>query len=354
MAGRAWLFLTAATLFSVHMEATTVTDKSNTHSALFPDVVAPPLGLPAIPWPEDNPYTPEKAELGRLLYFDTRLSSDNSVSCATCHNPPCAYGDCRAIAVGIGSKMGSRHSPTIINTAYLKFLFWDGRAPSLEEQVKGPIANPNEMSKGDNPHEAHRECENRIKDVQGYRPLFEKAFGDDEIDIEKMAKAIATFERTILSGNSSYDRYRDGDQTAMTTEQLRGFTLFKKSGCINCHGGFNFADNRFTNIGIGMEHADPDTGRYGITHKESDWGAFKIPTLRDVSRTAPYMHDGSLKTLEDVIDYYDKGGTPNKNLHPLMKPLHLSVDDKKALVSFLKSLDGQGWETFQEPTKFPE
>lgn len=316
--------------------------------------ITPPIGLPSIPWPKDNPYTKEKAELGRLLYFDKRLSSDQTISCASCHNIPCAYSDCRSIAIGIDNAKGTRHTPTIINAAYSKYLFWDGRATSLEEQCKGPIANTKEMSNTKDVHEAHRQCAQRVRQIKGYGILFKNAFGHDEITIDDIAKAIATFERTILSGNSPFDRYQAGDHSALTQEQRKGLMVFKSVGCIRCHTGFNFADDRFFNIGIGMDASKPDAGRYLSTHDEKDWGAFKTPTLRDVEHTAPYMHDGSLMTLEAVIDYYDSGGIKNKNLDPLMRPLHLSPENKKALVSFMKSLSGEGWQNFQEPESFPQ
>ncbi|MBA3815559.1 MAG: c-type cytochrome [Parachlamydiaceae bacterium] len=323
------------------------TDKDNE------EIIQPPLGLPSIPWPKDNPYSKEKAELGRLLYFDNRLSSDQTISCATCHNVPCSYSDCRVLAIGIKESQGSRHSPTIINAAYSKFLFWDGRADSLEEQCKGPIGNPKEMTSMENQHEAHQKCVERVEDIPGYRTLFKQVFGNDIISIDEIAKAIATFERTVLSGNSAYDRFKAGDRGALTQEQIHGMEVFKKSGCANCHGGFNFSDERFFNIGIGMGVENPDLGRYAITHVERDWGAFKVPTLRESSKSPPYMHDGSLKTLEAVIEYYDSGGLKNKNLHPLMKPLHLSIEDKKALIEFLNSLNGEGWQDFREPKTFP-
>jgi cytochrome c peroxidase len=318
-----------------------------------PETVTVPLGLPPIPWPKDNPYTKEKAELGRLLYFDTRLSSDHTISCATCHNMTCGYSDCKAIAIGIDDNKGARHSPTIINAAYSTIFFWDGRAASLEQQSEGPLANTKEMTKVNDPHEAHRKCVECIQDIPGYKPLFVNAFGNDEITLDKITKAIATFERTVLSGNSPFDRYVAGDRTALTAEQVRGLKVFKKVGCANCHGGFNFTDDRFQNIGVGMDAPNPDLGRYVITHKELDWGAFKTPTLREVEHTAPYMHDGSHATLEEVVEYYDIGGIPNKNLSPLMKPLNLSPVDKKALVSFLKALSGEGWQHIQEPVEFP-
>lgn len=316
--------------------------------------INPPLGLPPIRWPQDNPYTKEKAYLGQMLYFDKRLSSDKTISCASCHNMPCGYSDCKEIAIGISESKGTRHSPTIINAAYNTIFFWDGRARTLEEQCKGPLANTKEMTKIHDPHAAHEKCIDHIKDIPGYMILFKKAFGNEEVTIDKIAKAIATFERTVLSGNSAYDRYKAGDRSALSQEQIQGLAIFKKVGCANCHAGFNFTDDRFQNIGVGMNDPNPDLGRYLITKQEKDWGAFKTPTLREVEHTAPYMHDGSLKTLEEVIDYYDKGGVPNKNLHPLMEPLNLTQEEKKALVSFMKALSGEGWQHIEEPEKFPE
>lgn len=313
-----------------------------------------PLGLPPIPWPKDNPYSAKKAELGRVLYFDTRLSSDETISCAHCHAKNEAFTDNLSISFGIDGRRGTRNSPTVINAAYLKRLFWDGRAKSLEEQATGPIGNTHEMTLIESIHEAHQECVEQVKAIPGYRKLFKEAYGDEELTIERIAQAIATFERTIVSGNSPYDRYMAGDKTALTEEQVRGLRLMKTAGCLNCHGGPLFSDERFLNIGVGMDAKEPDLGRYGVTHKDKDWGAFKVPTLRDVEQTYPYMHDGSLLTLEEVIDYYDKGGIPNKNLHPLMKPLNLSEADKKALVSFLKSLNGEGWQHYGPPEEFPK
>lgn len=313
-----------------------------------------PLGLPPVPWPTDNPYNMQKAELGRLLFFDERLSSDGTVSCASCHSKPYAYADRKPISQGILGHKGTRHAPTVINTAYLTHLFWDGRAKSLEEQCKGPIANPNEMALAKDVHEAHQQCHKRIKKIQGYRQLFKEVFGDDECSIDDVAKAVATFERTILSGNSAFDRYQAGDKQALSAEEIKGYQVFKHSSCGNCHYGENFTDGRFLNIGIGMDSPNPDLGRYNITKEKKDWGAFKVPTLREIAKTYPYMHDGSLKTLEEVIDYYDKGGIPNPNLHPSMRKLNLSKEDKDALLSFLKALSGEGWQHYQVPTDFPQ
>lgn len=323
-------------------------------SSFAEEPIKPPLGLRPIPWPKDNPYSKEKADLGRILYFDKRLSADTTVSCASCHNIPCGYSDCQVLAIGINKTIGTRHSPTIINGAYAKHLFWDGRASSLEEQCRGPIGNPKEMALANDAHVAYNQCENRVKNVKGYGPLFKQAFGDEEITIDRISKAIATFERTILSGNSPYDRYKAGDKKALTEEQIQGLSVFKRVGCANCHANEIFSDDRFTNIGVGMDEPNPDLGRYIVTKNDKDWGAFKIPQLREVEHTAPYMHNGSLKTLEAVVEYYDKGGIPNKNLHPLMKPLHLTAEEKKALVAFLKSLNGEGWKNYEVPEKLPE
>lgn len=319
-----------------------------------PDKFVVPYGLPQVPWPADNPYSQKKAELGRLLYFDQRLSADGSVSCSTCHAIPRAYADLKPISIGIKGRKGTRHAPTVINTGFQQFQFWDGRVRTLEQQCEGPVSNSNEMSLTDVVKLAHMQCQERIMSIPGYRALFKEVFGDDQCKIENISKAIATFERTVVSGNSPYDHYLAGNKKAMTGEQIRGYALFKKSLCVNCHTPPFFFDNKFHNIGVGMDVDNPDVGRYAITKDEKDWGAFKTPTLRESSKTYPYMHDGSVKTLEEVIDFYDKGGTPNKNLDPLIKPLHLSEQDKKDLVSFLKALNGDGWQHFTEPDEYPQ
>ncbi len=312
-----------------------------------------PLGLPPVPWPADSPYDKKKAELGKLLYFDKRLSANGTISCATCHAAKVGFADSNPIAIGIDGHIGTRHSPTVINAAYQKSYFWDGRAKTLEEQAKGPLTNSKEMAGTDDVHAALVACQERIQKIPGYVRLFKEIFNDDVVTIDNLARAIATFERTILSGNAPYDRYMAGDKGAMTTQQVKGLALFNKLSCNNCHAGPNFTDGRFLNIGVGMEKANPDLGRYNITKDEKDWGAFKIPTLREVAHTAPYMHDGCFFTLREVIDYYDRGGNPNRNLHPLMKPLHMTEEDKQALLSFLEALNGEGWKQFTEPTRFP-
>ncbi len=238
----------------------------------------------------------------------------------------------------------------MINRAYTLLQFWDGRAASLEDQAKGPLANPIEMTSLEKLDEAHAAVVKRINDIPGYVTHFRKVFGDGDITIDHVAKAIATFERTVLSGNAPYDRYKAGDTSAMTAAQVRGMDVFfKKAECDACHIGFNFSDESFMNIGIGMDRPDPDLGRFVISKREEDKGAFKTPTLREVEHTAPYMHDGSLKTLEDVVEHYDKGGIKNPYLSEKIKPLKLTDQEKSDLVAFLKALSGEGWQHIKAP-----
>ena len=266
-----------------------------------------PLGLLPIQWPADNPYSKKKAELGRLLYFDKRLSADGTVSCASCHHPKFAFSDGNNVSTGIKGQKGGRSAPTVFNRAYSLAQFWDGRAATLEEQAKGPMANPIEMG---NTHEA---IVAKLRTIPGYQTRFKEVFGTDTIEIDHVSKAIATFERTVLSGNSAYDQYKSGEKKAMTPQQVDGMQLFfGKARCDACHEGVNFTTNAYHNLGIGTDKPNPDAGRYVVTKKDEDWGAFKTPTLREAARTAPYMHDGSLKTLEEVVDFYDKGGIPNR------------------------------------------
>jgi cytochrome c peroxidase len=309
----------------------------------------PPLGLPPIAWPKDNPYSQAKAELGKLLYFDRRLSGDETVSCASCHAPDMGFTDNAAVSTGIRKQKGGRSAPTVINRVYSMAQFWDGRAASLEEQAKGPIANPIEMGM------THDGAVENIRKVAGYRPLFTKAFGTQDIDIERIAKAIACFERTVLSGNAPYDRYKRGDKKAMTAEQVRGMDIFvNRAKCDACHEGANFTLNAYHNLGVGMDKPEPDLGRFVVTKDPRDWGAFKTPTLREIEHTGPYMHDGSLKTLDLVVEFYNKGGIPNKNLAQEMKPLHLNDQNKKDLVAFLKALSGEGWQQIKAPVELPK
>lgn len=315
-----------------------------------------PLGLVEIQWPEDNQYTPAKAELGWLLFFDKRLSSDGTISCASCHAPEHAFTDGRPVSIGIGGQKGKRSAPTVINRVYGRLQFWDGRADSLEEQVKGPLANPIEMTSDKEANTAHAAVIRRLRDVTEYRKRFKDVFGTEEITVDHVAKAIATFERIVLSGNSPYDRFKAGDKTALSESQKRGMDIFfsNNARCDACHDGSAFTTNQFANIGIGMDKPNPDLGRYLISKREEDKGAFKTPGLRDVAHSGPYMHDGSLKTLEEVVEHYDKGGIKNQWLHQDVRPLKLSKQDKTDLVAFLHALNGEGWQQFKAPTSFPK
>ena len=316
-----------------------------------------PLGLPPIFWPEDNPYSKAKAELGRLLYFDTRLSSDGTIACASCHEPAKAFTDGLPTSLGIGAQAGSRSAPTVINRAFSTAQFWDGRAPSLEEQVKGPLANPIEMTAAKESTLAHEETVGRIRAIPGYVERFRDVFGPGEFDIDSVAKAIATFERTVLSGNAPYDRYQAGDTSAMSEAQVRGKDVFiKKAACDACHLGFNFSDGSYVNVGVGADEPNPDLGRFMVTGREEDKGAFKTPTLREIEHTGPYMHDGRMTTLEEVVEHYDKGGIPNPQLDQRIKPLNLSDREKSDLIAFLRALSGEGWQQIKAPSpnEFPK
>lgn len=316
--------------------------------ALLAEDAKPPRGLVAVPVPKDNPSTPEKIELGKQLYFDKRLSGDNMVACASCHDPKLGWSNSDKTAVGIGGQRGGRSSPTVLNTAYQAFQFWDGRAKTLEEQAVGPIANPIEMNL---PLDKAVE---KIGAIKGYQEQFQKVFGEP-VTIENIGKALATFERTIVSGESAYDHFRAGDESALSIQAREGMQLFfGRANCSSCHSGPNFTDNGFHNIGVSFTNEQPDFGRYAISKIVGDKGGFKTPSLREIARTAPYMHDGSLATLEEVVDYYAKGGTPNDYLDEELFPLKLNADQKAALVTFLK--EGLASKSYPdvEPPKLPE
>jgi cytochrome c peroxidase len=283
------------------------------------------------------------------------VSTDASVSCASCHAPEKAFTDQAAVSTGISGQKGGRSAPTVINRAYSTLQFWDGRAESLEEQAKGPIANPIEMTSEKKADAAHEAALKRLRGVKGYEKRLGEVFGQQKVTIDHVAQAIATFERTVYSGNAPYDRYNNGDKNAMSESQVRGMKVFfNKAACDSCHIGFNFTDGSYENIGIGMDKSNPDLGRFMVTKKDEDRGAFKTPTLREIEHTFPYMHDGSLKTLEDVVEHYNKGGIKNAHLDQRMKPLNLTAEDKRDLVAFLKALSGEGWQHIKAPDKFPE
>ncbi|MDE2490709.1 MAG: cytochrome-c peroxidase [Elusimicrobia bacterium] len=308
-----------------------------------------PLGLKAPSVPDDDPVTDAKVALGKRLYFDKRLSRDGTVSCATCHDPNRGWTDDAPVSTGIKGQHGTRSAPTVLNAAYMDAQFWDGRAASLEEQAKGPIENPVEMGF------THKEAAARIAGVKGYAPYFKAAFGDDRVDIDRIVQAIATFERTVLTGDSPYDRWEAGDKTAMSASAVRGFDLFndpKKTDCAFCHSGFNFSDSDYHNLGVGLDKKKPDLGRFVVTKDPKDWGAFKTPTLRNLKDTAPYMHDGSEKTLRQVVEFYNRGGRKNPHLDGRIRPLHLTKRQVDDLVAFLGALNGD--EVKVAPPALPE
>jgi cytochrome c peroxidase len=271
-----------------------------------------PLGLDRfIPAPAGNPLTPESIALGKSLFSDTRLSRNQTISCATCHDPHFAFSDPLPTAKGIQGLIGTRRSPRLANRAWGKSFFWDGRASTLEEQVLGPIANPIEM------------------DLDP--AIAAKRVG---LNVRQMQTALASYVRSILSGDSPYDRFLAGDRFALDSRQQKGLALFRgKAGCSSCHPGPNLTDEEFHATGVGT-----DPGRFAVTHSPEDKGAFKTPSLRDAARTPPYMHNGSLATLADVIHFYNES---KNSRDPEMRPLHLSPEEEAALVAFLEALNGK-------------
>lgn len=334
-------------------------DDPANHEPFLPAV---PLGLGSVSEhiPADNPLTRAKVELGRQLYFDPRLSLDETVACATCHVPAMGWAQDTPVSTGIGKQPGGRNAPTIMNRAYGETQFWDGRAASLEEQALGPIQNPIEMGM-----EAKLDVlAERLKGIEGYRLEFEKVFGD--VTSQGIADAIASFERTVLVGGSPYDyaeelkRYQGLDEQDLADDPelaahylevkqgaeahplsesaRRGQELFfsKRVGCSLCHVGANFTTEEFFNLGVGMDAEQPDLGRYAVTKDAKDTGAFKTPSLRNVALTAPYMHNGSETTLAEVVDFYAKGGHPNDYLHERIKKIDLTDQEKADLVAFMR------------------
>jgi cytochrome c peroxidase len=325
------------------------------------------LGLPPLTIPTDNPQTAEKIKLGQLLFNDKRLSADGSVSCASCHRSDTAFTDGLPVSKGIKQQLGTRNAPTVINSAYYETQFLDGRESSLEAQAKGPLVNPVEHGL------THLgQVVDIVNQDAAYREQFQQVFNvqPDDITIEHIAKAIASFERTLVEGDSPFDRYYfDKDQSALSESAARGSRIFRRKGnCMTCHeiswNNALFTDNRFYNVGVGFERLEPvlteltsainqqqavnisgltdaqrsELGRFAVTRIPADLGRFKTPTLRNVAVTAPYMHDGSLKTLEEVVEHYDKGGISNAYIDPKIFPLHLTAQEKTDLVAFLKSL----------------
>jgi cytochrome c peroxidase len=311
---------------------------------------------------DKNPLTRAKIELGRQLYFDPRLSADATVSCASCHDPAQGYGANTRTGLGIRGQAGGRNSPVSYNRILSGAQFWDGRADSLEAQAVGPIANPIEMGF------THEGVVERLKTIPVYERQFKKIFGG--VSIDAVGKAIASFERAIVTGPSPYDygeqlrpfadldaddleedadlakKYAEAKAAAgtfaMSESAKRGREIFftEKGNCTACHVGANLSDEKYHNLGVGMDKAEPDVGRFAVTKDAKDKGAFKTPTVRNVAYTAPYMHDGSLATLEEVVEWYDKGGHVNPNLSDKIKPLKLTAQEKADLVAFMRACTG--------------
>jgi cytochrome c peroxidase len=329
-------------------------------------VVRLPRGIPESLWrkllPAGNPLTAEKIALGRALYFDKRLSADGTVSCATCHDPATAFADQNALAVGVAGRKGVRNAPTVLNAMFSPRLFWDGRARSLEEQALEPLLGQSEMGM-----QTRETLLARVAAIPEYRQEFPKVFGARGLTVESVAKAIAAFERTQLSGNAPFDRFMAGDAGAVTAAQRRGWELFRsKARCIECHtfdaSSPFFTDFRFHNTGVATKNLDfndlarranaggrspnprpradevSDLGRFLTTSRPEDLGAFKTPTLRDVELTTPYMHDGSEKTLLDVVRFYNRGGERNRALDSRIRPLLLTDAEMNDLVEFMRAL----------------
>lgn len=345
---------------------------------------AAPLGLPPVPIPADNPQNPEKIKLGEKLFNEKRFSSTGQVSCATCHNAKKAFTDSPLrVSQGVNMLKGTRNAPTVINAAYFHVLFWDGREPSLEEQSKDPMVNPVEMGLPN-----HQPVLKLVRTDPQYSKAFNDVFGKsgEQLTMEEVKKAIASFERTIVAGNSPFDHYYfGGDKKAMTPAQIRGFQVFVEQGrCVSCHtveqNQALFTDNRFHNIGIGINQMQNDVprlageflkaksqggnvdkavlsdpkasnlGRFAVTDALDDMGSFKTSTLRNIAITAPYMHDGSLKSLKEVVIHYNNGGVTKKGdrvndfLSGGIRPLNLSERQISDLVSFLKALTSPEYE----------
>lgn len=306
-----------------------------------------PLGLIEPDIPSARPLTAAGVELGRVLFFDPRLSASGKTSCSSCHKPAAAFADSKAASVRDDGSFTDRKSPSVLNAGYLPTTMWDGKYRSLEEQVFDTFRPDGDMGQHIDVAVA------KLRSDLGYQAAFKRAFGSPEITAMRLAEAIAQFERSMTSGDSPFDRYLfNGERAALTGEQVKGLQVFSsRGGCLNCHDVFHpqfnplgggtalFADFRFHNLGVGYKYGRfRDPGRFAITREPSEMGAFRTPSLRNVAERAPYMHDGSLRSLEEVVDFYDRGGTPNPYLSPSIHPLLLSTEDKKALVAFLRSL----------------
>jgi cytochrome c peroxidase len=277
---------------------------------------------------EDNPMTPAKIALGKKLFWDKRWSANGAVACVSCHPPEHGWSDPAQFSINFAGKPTPRHAPTIVNRLFSDRQLWTGLRASLEEQTLKDSNRTDEM------------VVKNLGAIPAYQAEFRAVFGT-ELNAEGVARAIASYVRTIVSGNAPYDRFGAGDRTALSPAAQRGLSLFEgKAHCRACHAGFNFTDEGYRNIGVGMDKPNPDLGRYTVTQNEADKGAFKTPTLRDVDRRGPYMHDGSERTLTDVVAFYNRGGVKNPQLSQDIRPLALSAAEQADLVAFLHALTG--------------
>jgi cytochrome c peroxidase len=330
------LFLTFLTGLLAASVILLVSCQGHLDSAGFqPEILPLPQQLAtyeAMPIPADNPMTAEKVALGRQLFFDERLSGDGSRSCYSCHVCEKGLTDGLAKAVGAFGKQLTRSSPTLWNIGYHKEFYWDGRSPSLEKQALAAWTGANMGAKAE-------EITAKLNALQDYRAQFQKVLGGDATP-DSIVKAIATFERTIISGDTAWDRAKAGDRSALSESANRGWNIFQAIKCTNCHDGVLFTDQQYHNVGIGMDQKEPDVGRFKVTNKPEDTGAFKTPTLRDIAKSAPYFHDGSAPTLEDAIDTMLGGGKPNPYLDKKNLEKHDILPDQRAdLLNFLRSLN---------------
>lgn len=282
-----------------------------------------------IPAPPDNPVTQGKVELGFRLWFDPRLSANSRMTCGTCHHFKKGFSNAEPTAVGVVGKRGRRNVPTSYGSPYLRSSFWDGRARTLEEQALMPIQDPIEMN------ETLPRVIQKLSQLEYYQHKFQEVYGTG-VTAEGIGKALASFQRALALEPTPYERFQAGDNTALSPEQQAGMQLFfGKARCSLCHRGVVFSDQQFVNTGIGMDKPQPDLGRHEVTGMEWDKGAFKTPTLLNIAKTAPYMHDGSISTLQEVIAHYNRGGVPNPQLDPRMRPLGLSEQEQAQLVAFM-------------------
>ena len=302
------------------------------------------LGRPE--YPAENPYSKEKEALGKILFFDPRLSLSKQIACASCHDPELGWGDGRRVSYGHDRQTGKRNAMTLLNTGYYHTFFWDGRAPSLEDQAKFPVQDPVEMA------QSLEAMVKNVQEIEGYKAYFKAAFGSEEVTLPKIQQAIATFERGITSTGTRFDSFVTGNSKALSDDEVKGLHLFRtKARCINCHNTPLFSDNKFHNDGQTLYGTKmEDFGRYNVTGRKEDIGAFKTPSLRETAQTGPWMHNGNFPSLKDVVEYYNLGNPApiqrhiqvDENMRPITSPilrkLHMSREEMNQLEAFLRAI----------------